>query len=121
MAHLTAHHGADGSKQPTGLFRPEVPAAKRGESLGTIQLAASLSGWALGTVVLELRIAEITLLTFIEKGGADTVMSEKFYAIKRWARASISPAGRNKQAHVHRTKLRKDDSHSAHHACHKYR
>lgn len=64
MPHTAPHHSGNGSPQPSGLFRPEALAAKRGEWLGTIQLAAPLSGWALGAVALALAIALIALLTF---------------------------------------------------------
>lgn len=46
------------------MFRPEALAAKRGEWLGTIQLAAPLSGWVLSAVAVALAIALLAFLTF---------------------------------------------------------
>jgi membrane fusion protein len=46
------------------LFRPEALAAKRGEWLGTIQLAAPLSNWVLSAIALALASGLIAFLTF---------------------------------------------------------
>lgn len=64
MPHPAPHHSGNGSPQPLTLFRPEALAAKRGEWLGTIQLAAPLSGWVLSAVALALAAALIAFLAF---------------------------------------------------------
>jgi membrane fusion protein len=46
------------------LFRSEALAAKRGEWLGTIQLATPLSGWVLSVVAIALAVALLAFLTF---------------------------------------------------------
>ena len=56
--------GRDDASQPSNLFRPEALAAKRGEWLGTIQLAAPLSGWVLSAIALALATGLIVFLTF---------------------------------------------------------
>jgi membrane fusion protein len=56
--------GRDEPLQQTTLFRPEALAAKRGEWLGTIQLAAPLSGWVLCAIALALAVGLLAFLTF---------------------------------------------------------
>jgi membrane fusion protein len=60
--------GRDDASQPSNLFRPEALAAKRGEWLGTIQLAAPLSGWVLSAIALALAATQ-TLLTVVPSGS----------------------------------------------------
>jgi membrane fusion protein len=64
MPHPAPHHSGNGSSQPLALFRPEALAAKRGEWLGTIQLATPLSGWVLSAVAIALAVALLAFLTF---------------------------------------------------------
>ena len=64
MPHPQPHGGRTDSARPPDLFRPEALAAKRGEWLGTIQLAAPLSGWVLSAVAIALAVALLAFLTF---------------------------------------------------------
>ena len=64
MPHPTPHRSGTGSAHPSDLFRPEALAAKRGEWLGTIQLAAPLSGWVLSAIALALAAGLIAFLAF---------------------------------------------------------
>jgi membrane fusion protein len=64
MPHPAPHNSGNGSSQPLALFRPEALAAKRGEWLGTIQLATPLSGWVSSAVAIALAVALLAFLTF---------------------------------------------------------
>lgn len=64
MPYPQPHGGRTDPVRPLDLFRPEALAAKRGEWLGTIQLAAPLSGWVLSAVALALAGTLLTFLTF---------------------------------------------------------